>query len=181
MQMGLFLTLLGPRNSPAYLTRCANGHLTCGKRLFTQNPSQQYFSYNCIIAGFSVIFPWTVREGYFVFRYILSNIWWILLALNFSLSYPIYIRIYSFTYSSHLFWAVQLFVTFVSCYCIWAVQSSYMLFLFPFIVIKPFFCFKVFNPIQPNCCPRLQSGLRRSYYRIMFSVLKYLGLSCCQM
>ena len=32
--IGPFLTLLGPRNLPAYPTRCTIGYLTCGRRLF---------------------------------------------------------------------------------------------------------------------------------------------------
>ena len=136
-----------------------------GDGFFMQNTSQQPFSYNCIIAHFSVIFPWTVREGYFVFRHISFNIQWTFIYFSCLLSYSIYI-----------YFVLLLFK-----------QSSliYMLFsfLFLFTVTKPFSSFKVFNPIQPNCCPRLQTGLlpltlqdyvfcsKISWYKLLLDVI----------
>ncbi len=38
--IGPFLTLLGPRNLPAYPTRCTIGYLTCGRRLFGAKTSK---------------------------------------------------------------------------------------------------------------------------------------------
>ena len=144
-----------------------------------QITSQQPFFLQCIIACFSVIFPWTVREGYFCFPSYFYSV--DLFISNFLLSYPIYIRLFIRLFICLTLLAVQLFVILISCYCYLSNPVWYMLFSFLFLLQNLFLLLRFLTPIQPNCCPRLQSGLRRSYYRIMFSVLKYLGLSCCQM
>ena len=158
-----------------------------GDGFFMQITSQQPFFLQMHYACFSVIFPWTVREGYFVFRHISFNIQWTLFAC-FALSYPIYIRLFICLF-------IRLFIclTFLSCSAIRYIhfllllfeQSSliYMLFSFLFTVTKPFSSFKVFNPIlfNPTVARAYSLDFCRSYYRIMFSVLKYLGISCCWM
>ena len=122
----------------------------------------------------------------FVYSFIYSFISYSFISPFELLSYPIYIRLF-----------IRLFIclTFLSCSAIRYIhfllllfeQSSliYVLFsfLFLFTVTKPFSSFKVFNPIQPNCCPRLQSGLlpltlqdyvfcsKISWYKLLLDVI----------
>ena len=59
--IGPFLTLLGPRNLPAYPTRCTIGYLTCGRRLFGAKTVLMIFTCLTLIHVFAqdltTIFP----------------------------------------------------------------------------------------------------------------------------
>ena len=75
---------------------------------------------------------------------------------------------------------------FISCYCsirvYWYFEQSsliYVPFLFLVLCYKTFFSILRFLTLFDTCAYRLDYC--RSHYRIMFSVLKYLDISCCWM
>ena len=110
-----------------------------GDGFFMQIPSQQSFSCSCIIAGFPWYFPEQSGKVIFcsvIFCPIFSGFCYFQLFVEPS-------NLHSFIYSLYSFPVI----------IIWAFQSDYMLFLFSFIVIKPFLCFKVFNPYSTQLLP----------------------------
>ena len=113
---------LGPRNLPALSHQMCHWSSNVWEKAFLcKSLVNSSFFYHCLMAYLSVIFPWAVGEGYFSVIF----------------------------HSVNIAWAVQLFVIFIPVIVIWAIQSDICYFSFPFIVIKPCSCFKVFNPISP--------------------------------
>ena len=80
--IGPFLTLLGPRNLPAYPTRCTIGYLTCGRRLFGAKTIFMIFTCLTLIHVFA-------QDLITIFAIIFS-----LLILIFSLLKPFFLQLH---------------------------------------------------------------------------------------
>ena len=133
-----------------------------GNGFFIQNTSQQYFLrlYYCL---FFRDMSLNSQECYLVLRHISFNIQWT------------FIYLLCFFEPSNLY----LFHVIV----IWAIQSNYMLFsfLFLFAVTNLFLLLRFLTLFNQTVACAYRLGYCCLHYRIMFSVLKYLDISCCWM
>ena len=134
-----------------------------GNGFFMQNTSQQSFSYVCIIAHFSVISPWTVRKV-------------ILISVIFRLIFSELSFVY-FAFLSHLIYIYFVLLLFEQSNLIYMLFS----FLFLFTVTNLFLLLRFLTLFNLTVARAYRLDFCRLHYRIMFSVLKYLDISCCWM
>ena len=164
MQIGLFLTLLGPRNLPAlshqmdhWLSSVWETAFLCKTLVNSLFPT----------IALLLIFPWYFPE---------QSGKVILFSVIFHLIFnePLF--------TSLAFWAIQ--SIFIRVIVIWAIQSNlYVIFISVLVhCYKTFFLLLRFLTLFNLTVARAYSlDFCRSHYRIMFSVLKYLDISCCWM
>ena len=147
MQIGPFLTLLGPRNLPAlshqmdqWLSNVWETAFLCKTLVNSLFPTialllifPWYFpEQSGKVILFSVIFH-PIFSGFYSSNLSLSHFW----AIQFiHLFIRLFIRL--FFINCLTFWAVQLFVIFVSCYC----YLSNPVWLY--VIFIPFHCYKTF-------------------------------------
>ena len=158
--------LLGPRNLPALSHQMDQWLSNVWETAFLRKTLvNNLFSIFALLLIFSVIFPWTVREDYFVFRHVSFNIQWTftLPLLPFEL-FNLYLFVLLLFEQSSLIYCICYF-HFCSCSLL---QNLFLLLRF----------LTLFNPTVARA---YSLDFCRSYYRIMFSVLKYLDISCCWM
>ena len=164
MQIGPFLTLLGPRNLPAlshqmyhWLSNMWETAFLCKTLVNSLFPT----------IALLLIFPWYFPE---------QSGKVILFSVIFHLIFnePLF--------TSLAFWAIQ--SIFISCYCYLSNPVYFMCYfhIFSYSLLQNLFLLLRFLTLFNLTVARAYSlDFCCSHYRIMFSVLKYLGISCCWM